>query len=319
MKIAIASPVDPVALERLSREHAVAFAPNPTAAELRDLVRDAEILVFRSGVTISREILRAAPGLRLVIRAGSGLDNLDLAEVERRGIRLARIPRPSAQAVAELAFGLMLALARNVLPLDSLLRQGRWAKNTYESVLVGGKTLGIVGAGNIGGRLGQLAACFGMRVLGCVADPENGARERLGALGIELAAFDEVVAQAEFLSVHVPLTDETRGLVGAEVLAKMKHGSYLVNTARGGVVDEDALYHALRSGERLRGAALDVHEKEGPGSLSPLRFLPNVILTPHVGATTVDTQREIGAEIVRIVEAFAAGPECEAPASRTAP
>jgi D-3-phosphoglycerate dehydrogenase len=314
MRIAIASPIDSVALERLSREHEVAFSPNPTAAELRDLVRDAEVLVFRSGVTISAEILRAAPRLRLVIRAGSGLDNLDLAEVERRGIRLVRIPRPSAQAVAELAFGLMLALARNVLPLDGLLREGRWAKNTYENVIVGRKTLGIVGAGNIGGRLGQLAASFGMRVLGCVEEPGPGAAERLRALGIELASFDEVVAQADFLSVHVPLTEETRGLVGAEVLAKMKHGSYLVNTARGGIVDEDALYHALRSGERLRGAALDVHEKEGPGSLSPLRFLPNVILTPHVGATTVDTQREIGLEMLRIVEEFVSDREPGPPA-----
>jgi D-3-phosphoglycerate dehydrogenase len=310
MRILIASSIHPEALRRLERSHEVTRAFDAPAAELLTLIQDQDALVFRSGVTISKEILAAARRLRLVIRAGSGLDNLDLAELERRGIELRRIPRPSAQAVAELTFALMLALARNVLRLDQLFRHGCWAKNHFESHLLHGKTLGIVGVGNIGRRVGQMGAVWGMEVVGCTRPSSPLRVAELRREGIELCCFDEVVSRADFLSVHAPLEDSTRHLIDADVVARMKPGAFLVNTARGGVVDEEALYPALRSG-RLRGAGLDVHTLEGPGRLSPLRELPNVVLTPHVGSSTVDTQREIGREIVALVESVATLPGSE--------
>lgn len=304
MRFLIACSVDPDVLSRLSGDHQVTCVLHASEEELTEAIRDKDVLIFRSGVTISKRVLTAGSELKLIIRAGSGLDNIDLEEVRRRGLRLQRIPRPSAQAVAELTFAHMLSLARNVRLADSLLREGRWAKYDLDNFLLSGKTLGIVGAGNIGGRVGELGVAWEMRVIGCVNPTSLDRTDAYRARGIELAVFDDVVRQADFLTVHVPLNDSTRGLIGADVLARMKVGSFLVNMARGGVVDEAALYDALTSGERLRGAGIDVHENEGPGKLSPFRDLPNVVLTPHVGATTQDTQRAIGQDILAIMETF---------------
>jgi D-3-phosphoglycerate dehydrogenase len=304
MRILIASAIDPDSIERLSRDHAVTFAPGLSEDELLEKIPDKDVLVFRSGVSITRDVLRVARNLRLIVRAGSGLDNIDLDELRRRNIVMVRIPRPSAQAVAELTFTLMLGLARNLLIADSEWRQGHWVKNDLQNYLIHGKTLGVVGVGNIGQRVGEMGVAWGMRVIGCVHHWSRETSDRLGKLGIELRSFDEVVPEADFLTLHVPLYESTRHMVDADVLSRMKKGSYLVNLARGGVVDEKALYDALTRGERLRGAGLDVHANEGHGRLSPFRDLPNVILTPHVGASTVDTQREIGREMLAIVERF---------------
>jgi phosphoglycerate dehydrogenase-like enzyme len=309
MRILIASPIDAEAVVRLAEEHEVTCAPGASERELARLVPGHEVLVFRSGVTLSRAVLEPARNLRLLIRAGSGLDNVDLESVERLGIPLVRIAGPGARAVAELALAHMFALARNLLQLDGLARQGCWAKHTFENHLLLGRTLGIVGVGCVGRSLGSLAAALGLRVVGCVKRPAPGRAEALARDGIELAGFDEVVERADFLSVHVPLDATSRGLVGAAVFARMKPGSYLIHLSRGGVVDEAALFDALRSGERLRGAGLDAHEHEGAGLARELRSLPNVVLTPHVGACTVETQRAIGREVVAAVRALAAGGE----------
>jgi phosphoglycerate dehydrogenase-like enzyme len=304
MRFLIACSVDPDVLARISEDHEVTRVLQASEEELIEAIRDKDILIFRSGITISKRVLAAGSELELIIRAGSGLDNIDVEEVTRRGLRLERIPGPSAQAVAELTFAHMLSLARNVRLADSLLREGRWSKYDLDNFLLSEKTLGIVGAGNIGGRVGELGVAWGMRAIGCVSPQLNHDFDAMKARGIELAEFDNVIREADFLTIHVPLNDSTRGLIGANALAKMKVGSFLVNMARGGVVDEAALYDALTSGKRLRGAGLDVHENEGPGKRSPFQDLPNVVLTPHVGATTQDTQRAIGQEILAIVEAF---------------
>ena len=211
MRILIVSSVDPDVVIQLSTEHEVTVCRSPSASELRELVRGQEVLIFRSGVRVSREILRASSRLRLLVRAGSGFDNVDVEEARRRGIHLERIPGPGARAVAELTFALMLGLARNVLPLDRGLRQGQWGKDRFQNSLLGGKTLGIVGAGNIGGRVGQLGVAWGMRALGCVESASPEVATRLRELGMHLAGFEEVVAEADFLSIHVPLTEATRG------------------------------------------------------------------------------------------------------------
>ncbi len=302
MKILIASSTDSDAIDALREQHDIIYSPNPPDEELRSLLADRDILIFRSGVDISAEVMACAPNLKLLIRAGSGLDNLDVDYAQSHSITLVRIPGPGAQAVAELAFTLMLALSRQLLEADRLLQKGHWAKHELTGYLLTEKVLGIIGVGNIGSRVGQIGSALGMKVIGC--DVSSASANELAEKGICLVGLDEVLAQADYLSIHVPLTDSTRGLIGAEALSRMKPGAFLVNLARGGVVDEAALLQALTEPNRLRGAALDVHEKEGEGMVSPLAGLPNVILTPHIGSNTVDTQREIGRRILEAVAAL---------------
>jgi phosphoglycerate dehydrogenase-like enzyme len=273
---------------------------------LRLQAKDCEILIFRSGVKITAELMEASARLKLIIRAGSGYDNIDLEYVRRRGLQFLRIPEPGAQAVAEMSFGLMLALSRNLLEANRLMGQGHWAKYELEGYLLKGKTLGIVGCGNIGTRVAEVGVAWGMDVRGCVEHPSPERADQLGDRGIRLADFHEVIAQGDYISLHVPLKDSTRNLINADVFSHMKTGAYLINLARGGVVDEKALYRVLTDGGRLRGVALDVHQEEGEGKISPLAGLPNVILTPHIGAMAVDAQREIGRRVRQLVDAFAA-------------
>jgi phosphoglycerate dehydrogenase-like enzyme len=305
MRILIISPIDSSAVAALERQHDVRSAIGVDDATLRTLIRDREALIFRSGVSVTADLMRSAPGLKLLVRGGSGFDNVDLEYVTANGIEFLRVPEPGARAVAELTFALMLALARSLLRADAAWRQGRWLKHELPGYLLRGKVLGIVGAGSIGLTVGELGAAWGMEVLGCVAHPTPARAEALHQQGIRLASFDDVVARADFLSVHVALTPQTRNLIDADVLDRMKPGSFLLNLARGSVVDETALRAALLRGDRLLGAGLDVHEAEGEGKVSKLADLPNVILTPHIGATTVDTQREIGERIVALIDQFA--------------
>jgi len=305
MQILIASSIDPIAIEKMREDHDIVCAFNASEKELQEKIKDREVLIFRSGVQITASVMEAAPQLALIIRAGSGVDNIDSDYVNSHNIEFHRIPEPSAKAVAEMTFGMMLALVRNILVADRLLRKGKWAKNELKGYLLTGKTLGIVGAGNIGSRVGQLGAAWGMNCVGCVEPPPpEGTAEYLLEKGIRLTDFDEVVSTADFLSIHVPLKESTRHLINAETFKKMKKGSYLINLARGGVVDEKALYDALTKYKILMGAALDVHEKEGEGVISPFVELPNVVLTPHIGAQTYDTQTEIGERILKIIQNY---------------
>lgn len=305
MKILIASSIYPDAIETLRQKHDVICAFSAKEETLKEVVGDREVIILRSGVQITAEVMACAPDLKLLIRAGSGFDNIDLDYVQAHNIRLIRIPGPGAKAVAEMSFALMLALARNLLVADRLTRQGHWAKHQLTGQLLTGKRLGVVGAGNIGTRVGKLGVAWGMEAIGCVepATPEEAAR--LKAAGIRMTDFDEVISTSDFISLHVPLNQHTRNLIGSQELAMMKPGAYLVNLARGGVVNEQALYDALTQG-RLAGAGVDVHVNEGEGKVSPLADLSNVILTPHIGAGTIDSQREIGDIIIQTLSDFAA-------------
>jgi phosphonopyruvate decarboxylase len=300
MKILVVTKLSPDAMAQLRRDHDVVQQIDPSADELLELVGDREVVIFRSGVQITAELMGKARHLELLIRGGSGLDNIDLAHADQHGIELVRIPQPGARAVAELAFALMLSLARRVLEADSLLRQGRWAKHDIVGRLLADKTLGVYGAGNVGGQIGQLGRAWGMKVLGCVEHPTDTRARELAARGIELVGDADVLARSDFLTVSVPLKPSTRHLIDAEAIAAMKPGAFFVNVARGGVVDEEALAEALDSGH-LAGAALDVHEREGEGEVSPLARRADVVLTPHIGAGTVDTQRMIGKRVVEII------------------
>lgn len=308
MKILIASSICPDALTKLRDDHDVVCAINGSESELCAAIPDCDILVFRSGVQINRQVLSCAPNLKLLIRAGSGLDNLDLEYSQQREIELVRIPEPGAQAVAELAFGMMLNLSRQIRFNDNELRQGHWTKHQTTGYVLRDKVLGIVGAGNIGSRVGQMGAAWGMHPIGCVEDPSVGEIENLSRKGIRVAGLEEVIRSADYLSIHVPKSKSTLNLIGARELSWMKPTSFLLNLARGGVVNEEALLDALQSGNGPAGAGLDVHQREGEGEVSILAELPNVVLTPHIGAATVDTMREIGE---RVVEIIASHPELD--------
>lgn len=303
MRILIVSPVSAHAVEELKKNHDVICAFNAPQKEIQDKIVDRDVLVFRSGPDISAEVMRCAPSLSLLIRAGSGLDNLDLGYVRTHGITLRRIEQPGARAVAELGFALMLGLARRIRMADQTLRQGKWAKHELTGYLLANKTLGIYGCGNIGTQVGEMGAAWGMQVVGCV---ENLSEERVSDLaerGIRLTDANEVLSTSDFLSLNLPLNASTRNLIGEQAFKRMKPSAYLINLARGGIVDEQALLRALENNE-LAGAGLDVHEAEGDGEISPLAGLDNVILTPHIGAGTVDTQYQIGQKILQIVADF---------------
>jgi D-3-phosphoglycerate dehydrogenase len=307
MKILVLSPIDEGTFETLNEEHDVASGVGANGQSLPELVADREIFIFRSGVAISEELMASAPNLRLIVRAGSGLDNIDVGSARRRGIRLMNIPGPSAQSVAELTLGLMLDLARKITLADRFVREAHWPKHELRGRLLFGKTVGIAGAGNIGSRVGELAVAWGMRAIGCVENPNPAVAQALERKGIELAELGEVLRAGDFVTINLPLQESTRNLIDGRALSLMKPGSFLVNVARGGIVDEDALLDELTTPGRLAGAALDVHAREGEGEVSPFAGLPNVLLTPHIGSMTVECQREIGERLLEIIAAFGRG------------
>lgn len=308
MKILIASKIDPEAIEKLKENHEVVCAFGADKETLKSSIQDCEILIFRSGVDISAEVMAAAPTLKMLIRGGSGTDNLDLDYVDQHGLRLVRVPGPGAKSVAELSFALMLALARKVVEADRLTRQGHWAKSEMTGYLLTGKTLGVIGAGNIGGLVAHMGAAWGMNVLACVEHPSLERKQEFEQAGIKLTTCEDILAQSDFISVHLPLKPDTRNFIDKDELALMKKNVYLINMARGGVVNEAALHDALANG-RIGGAALDVHQAEGEGKVSPMAEFKNVILTPHIGASTHDSQKEIGKIILETMDAFMAEQE----------
>jgi phosphoglycerate dehydrogenase-like enzyme len=264
LRIFLASPIDREAAATLARRHEVAHAATPPALLGDPGLSACDVLVVRSGVTVSEDLLGTAPDLRLIVRAGSGLDNLPVSYLADRGVRLVRIPGPGARAVAELTFGLILAVARRIGEADRQVRRGEWRKHELTGPLLQGKVLGIVGVGSIGSTVGRLGVAWDMRALGCIDEHDNVSRARIQGTGVELADLGTVVAAADILTIHVPLLPATRSIVDARLLAQLRPGSIVVNAARGGVLDEEALYEALAGGH-VAGAGLDVHEREGDG------------------------------------------------------
>ncbi|MBL8958403.1 MAG: phosphoglycerate dehydrogenase, partial [Gemmatimonadetes bacterium] len=241
--------------------------------------------------------LAKADRLKAIGRAGVGVDTIDVDAASARGIPVLTAPAGNTIAAAELTMALLLAVARKVPAADRSMKAGEWDRKSFNGIELYGKTLGLVGAGRIGGQVAKRARAFGMQVM--VYDPYL-TPERAMELDVRLAPLTEVIAQADVLSVHVPLTEATANLIGASQLASMKKGALLLNVARGGVVNEQALLDALTSGH-LAGAALDVYEQEPLGKDSPLRSLPNVVMTPHLGASTAEAQQNVAIEIAEAV------------------
>lgn len=298
------------ALDRLRERGELAFYDSAPGSvdELVDRLRGAAAVVnVRMATPFDARTLDRLPDLRLISVVATGIENVELEAATARGVIVSNVPGTSTVSVAELTFGLLLSLVRKVSLADRLLRDGHWPKAQLGGPLLAGKTLGVVGAGRIGSRVGEMGAAWGMRAIGCVDTVNSAVATALAERGVTLTDFDTVVSEADFLCLHLPLDEHTRHIVDARVLSRMKDGSFLVNVARGGVVDEQALYTELTEGDRVLGAALDVHESEGEGVVSPLAALPNVVLTPHIGAMAWDAQRLIGERVVELLGAHERG------------
>jgi D-3-phosphoglycerate dehydrogenase len=297
-KVLVADGVSESGLQPLLENGSFQVAQGGSGLEaLAGELADAHALIVRSQTKVNRALLEKAPKLQVVGRAGVGVDNIDLSAATERGIAVLNAPAGNTVSAAELTMALILAAARHISAADQSVRGGEWKRARFGGMELRGKTLGLVGAGRIGGEVGSKAQAFGMRTL--AYDPYL-TDERAHELGLEKVSLEEVIRRADILSLHVPLTEQTRGMLGAEQLASMKKGAILVNVARGGVVDEAALADALARGH-LGGAALDVYEEEPLGKESPLRGAPNTVLTPHLGASTTEAQELVSVEISKAV------------------
>jgi D-3-phosphoglycerate dehydrogenase len=270
--------------------------------ELLAEVRTANALVIRSATKVTAEVLAAAPELVVVGRAGIGLDNVDVEAATRRGVMVVNAPQSNVLSAAEHTMALLLAQARNIPQAHAALKAGKWERSRWEGVELHGKVLGIVGLGRVGALVAQRALAFGMRL---VAYDPYVAPERARQMSVELRDLEELVRTADFLTIHLPKTPETVGLIGEELLKLAKPGLRIVNTARGGIVDEEALARAIREG-RVAGAALDVFAEE-PCTSSPLFELESVVVTPHLGASTREAQDKAGQTIAEQVILALAG------------
>ncbi|MDK2889206.1 MAG: (S)-sulfolactate dehydrogenase, partial [Thermoanaerobacter sp.] len=270
-----------------------------------DLVRelvDADALVVRNQTRVTREMIRRASRLKVIGRLGVGLDNIDLAAAREAGIPVVYARNANAISVAEYVFAAMLTFARRLEEATAHVKGGGWNRRLYTRMELYGKTLGLIGTGEIGTRLAHRAQAFGMKILGY--DPFIPPYEvACTEFGVQLTDLETVLSRADFVSLHVPLNSATRNLINRETLALMKPSAYLINTSRGGVVNEDDLYHALKEG-RISGAALDVLVQEPPQD-SPLFKLDNVILTPHIAGLTEEAQVKtsvlVAQEVVKIL------------------
>jgi D-3-phosphoglycerate dehydrogenase len=302
MKIVIADKITARGVDLLREAGwSVVSAPFDAGAPLAAELADADALVVRSATRVTAELLESAPRLRVIGRAGAGVDNIDLDAATRRGVLVMNTPGSNAVSVAELAFALLLSLARAVPQLHSSLQAGRWEKTAFPGTELRGKTLGLLGFGRVGMEMARRARAFEMRVVACdpFVGPEVGREE-----GVEMLSFDELLARSDWLSLHASLSTSTDRILNAAALAKMKRGARLINTARGELVDEEALAAALRSGH-LAGAAIDVFTEEPPRN-SPLLSLPNVIATPHMGAATEEAQGEVSYVIAEQIRDYLA-------------
>ena len=298
--IFVAEKLEALGLEMLSQEADVVvemgLSPERLIERLNETAADA--LIVRSGTKVSRQIIEAVPSLKVVGRAGAGVDNIDLAAATERGIVAVNAPTGNSVAAAEHAIALMMALARNIPQADAAMRRGEWGRHRFTGKALADKTLGVVGMGRVGSEVAKRARGLGMTIL--VYDPYF-APERAAALGIDVTdTLERIWAESDFITLHAPLTDATRALINRDSIAKMKRGVFIINDSRGGLVDDAALAEALESGH-VAGAALDVFEQEPPPADHPLVGRPDVIVTPHLGASTTEAQLDVAREIAEAV------------------
>jgi len=296
LRILVAEAIAPEGVAALEARHAVDVRTGLAVEELRGIVGDYDALIVRSGVEVDAGLIAAGTKLQVIGRAGVGVDNVDLEAATRAGITVVNAPTGNTIAAAEHTIALLLALARRVPAADASLRRGEWSRSKLQGVQLRGRTLGIVGLGKIGMAVAERARGFGMMLL--ASDPFVTA-EQASLRGVELVSLETLLERSDAVTVHVPLARGTTGLIDAKAIARMQPGAFVLNVARGGIVDEAALAAALREG-RLGGAGIDVFEHEPPTG-SPLLDAPNTVLTPHLGASTVEAQVAVAEEIAEQV------------------
>ena len=303
LKVLVADPVSQSGVDALNQSGRLTAVVNTGLKEdeLIALIPEFSALVVRSQTKVTARVLEAATKLKVVGRAGVGVDNVDVEAATRRGIVVMNTPGGNTISTAEHAFSLLVSTARRIPQATASVRAGKWERKKFEGVELYGKSLAILGMGRIGSELARRAIAFGMRVL--AYDPYL-STSRARALQVELfEKLDEILPLADFISMHMPLTDETRHMINAERINLLKKDVRIVNCARGGLIDEAALADALNSG-RIAGAALDVFEVEPPDPANPLLQIPNLILTPHLGASTAEAQESVGIEIAESIGAL---------------
>ena len=303
MRVLVTEKLSEAGLDLLRKDFQVDVRPELATGDLAAEIAPYDALVVRSQTEVTADVIAAAENLKVVARAGIGLDNVDVEAATRRGVMVVNAPQSNIVSAAEHTVALLLAQARNVPQANAALKDGRWERSTFEGVELQGKTLGIVGLGRVGALVAQRAAAFGMRII--AFDPYV-PKERAKEMGIELMpSLEALLVQADFITVHLPRTPDTEGLIGERELALVKEGARLVNTARGGIVDEVALAKALEDG-KLGGAALDVFATE-PTTESPLFGFEQVVVTPHLGASTTEAQDKAGTSVAEMVRLALSG------------
>ena len=297
-KLLICDPVDESAIQEMREAGVELDVRDDISPEaLAEIIGQYEGIVVRSRTKVPRELIDKATSLKVIIRGGVGLDSIDVAHAQEKGIAVRNTPEANSNAVVELVLGLMVALARNITGADKAMKEGKWTKKSLQGTEIEGKTLGIIGYGRIGQMLGEKAEALGMHVVAC--DPY--------IQDTDLVCLDELLKAADYISLHVPGGAATRNLLDAEKLSSAKRGVYIIQASRGGTVDEAALYEALTSGQ-VAGAALDVYTEEPPKSelLQKLVALPQVIATPHIGAATEEALARVGGEVATLAISYLA-------------
>lgn len=293
-KILITDPLSEHGLEKLRKAEGIEtiYRPELSHTALLEIIPEVDALIVRSQTQVTAEVIRAGRRLKVIGRAGVGVDNIDLTAATQQGIIVVNAPDGNTISAAEHTFALMISLARQIPQANYSLTQGKWERKSFMGVELRGKNLGIIGLGRIGTELAKRAKAFQMKIY--AYDPYLSA-ERAEKLGITSVSFDDLIRIADFITIHTPLTNETRHMIDQQVLEKMKPSARIINCARGGLIDEEALYQALTEG-RIAGAALDVFETEPPGE-HPLFQLPQVIATPHLGASTKEAQENVALDV----------------------
>ena len=286
----------------LERESDLVVKNDISSEDLLKEIENFDALIIRGRTKLDRHLLDGAAKLKVIGRAGVGVDNIDLKTAKEKGITVVNAAGSTTTAVAELTIGLIFALARQIPRADASLKNGEWLKKELMGVELYGKNLGIIGFGRIGSTVGQFAAALGMRIIAC---SDFNIPETIRIIGGELVMMEDILEKADFIAVHTPLTEKTRGLINKETIARMKEGVYLINTARGGIIDETALLEALNSG-KVAGAALDVFENEPPTNIELIKH-PHLIATPHIAGQTAEAQKRASTDIAREVLAALKG------------
>ena len=302
LRVVVAEAIADAGIDCLASSYDVVDAVRMSRDELMGHMGDAAAIIVRSATQVDREMIESAPGLSVVGRAGIGVDNIDLDAATEHGVMVVNAPNANTISAAEHTMALLLAQARRVPEADRSLREGRWDRKKFSGIELHGKTLGVLGLGKVGTLVAQRASSFGMRI---VAFDPYVSTERARRLGIEMLTLDEVFAVADMLTIHLPRTPQTENLINAASIAKMRDGVRIVNVARGGIVSEQDLAEAVRSG-KVGGAAVDVFDTE-PATESPLFDVPQITVTPHLGASTVEAQDKAGIAVAQAVSDALAG------------